>query len=673
MAPWLGNTLAPAGCPRKVAPAAVAHPDARALPFSEAFEDLTREKQDGDHPRKDAPPSALLVSNTTERIPPQPPQPILATAQAGSGARHSSHPDAGAAGKVLNPVLGAASWAPLNSTPLHATPPVAPPEVLPPPPAPPQPRNYVSPRLSPPGKRPATEVPAIVQTSRARTARTEGPDAPTAVPVGMPSEPSPLSPPLTSQPKAMAAPALAREAPVEAPHPQLAAAAMQPSETQPSETQPGETQAGEAQPAQAQPGEAATGDDSSRPEVRVLAVARVPMPADTIAADPPVPVALTSGGPPPGERRRPQEKVNVAPASTDVVPQGRSGKVRPELAEAPAPGAAEARQPVAPHRVETTVAVSSPHPETTDALAAETPVSTSDVGGDCTPILAFAARLTPADVPHAAPPAAGAKPLQPSLPGNTEPGDTTGVPLRLAANRSAHAEVHAPSRVVASETTPRDTNSSPAPANSDSGIAASGSARGLATPSPTGAAHIASAPQRGPALAPPTGPMRTEVETQPAAGGSVAPARQIQLQVNGGEQRVDVKLTERSGQVLVSVRTPDPQLAGSLRQDLPLLSSRLEQAGFHAEAWHPASTNAEGALRAAAAHSSHTASQDQNPSRQGGQEQPQSSPRQPKPTPAKAAAPSPRKEFAWLLSQLPEPAGMAGRIPEKGYLHDTID
>jgi hypothetical protein len=105
--------------------------------------------------------------------------------------------------------------------------------------------------------------------------------------------------------------------------------------------------------------------------------------------------------------------------------------------------------------------------------------------------------------------------------------------------------------------------------------------------------------------------------------------------------------------VLVAVRTPDPQLAGSLREDLPLLSSRLEQAGFRAETWHPSASATENGPRAAESHSSNTSSQDQNPSRQGGQEQQQSSPRQPKPPAAKAATTSPRKEFAWLMSQLP--------------------
>ena len=123
--------------------------------------------------------------------------------------------------------------------------------------------------------------------------------------------------------------------------------------------------------------------------------------------------------------------------------------------------------------------------------------------------------------------------------------------------------------------------------------------------------------------------------------------------MNRGEQRVDVRLTERSGEVLVAVRTPDPQLAGSLREDLPVLSSRLEQAGFRAETWHPAAPASENHLRTAEAHAPNTSSQDQNPARQGEQEQQQPPPGQPKSPAAKAATSSQRKDFAWLMSQLP--------------------
>lgn len=73
----------------------------------------------------------------------------------------------------------------------------------------------------------------------------------------------------------------------------------------------------------------------------------------------------------------------------------------------------------------------------------------------------------------------------------------------------------------------------------------------------------------------------------------VSPARDIRLQVASGDRRVDVRLTERAGEVQVSVRTPDSQLAGALRDDLAVLSARLEQRGFRAETWHPAGARIE--------------------------------------------------------------------------------
>jgi hypothetical protein len=131
-----------------------------------------------------------------------------------------------------------------------------------------------------------------------------------------------------------------------------------------------------------------------------------------------------------------------------------------------------------------------------------------------------------------------------------------------------------------------------------------------------------------------------------------AAARSIKLQVGGeGDSRVEVNVTERGGDVLVAVRTPDSHLAGELRADLPSLATRLEQSGYHA-----------GTLQAAAGERPRLAetpagglSQDtQGQSRQNGrgQQQEQREEKQ-----KNAARPSPNpdpsgKEFAWLLSSV---------------------
>jgi hypothetical protein len=68
----------------------------------------------------------------------------------------------------------------------------------------------------------------------------------------------------------------------------------------------------------------------------------------------------------------------------------------------------------------------------------------------------------------------------------------------------------------------------------------------------------------------------------------VAPAaRDIRIELAGGDRRVEVRLMERAGKVHVAVRTPDAQLAGALRENLPSLSARLEQTGMRTESWHP--------------------------------------------------------------------------------------
>ncbi len=44
----------------------------------------------------------------------------------------------------------------------------------------------------------------------------------------------------------------------------------------------------------------------------------------------------------------------------------------------------------------------------------------------------------------------------------------------------------------------------------------------------------------------------------------------------------------------MAVRTPDSQLAASLRQDLPALVGRLEESGYHTETWSERGSDASG-------------------------------------------------------------------------------
>jgi hypothetical protein len=161
-----------------------------------------------------------------------------------------------------------------------------------------------------------------------------------------------------------------------------------------------------------------------------------------------------------------------------------------------------------------------------------------------------------------------------------------------------------------------------------------------AAASPTRPPHVAVAESHRPAVAAP--PEQSVLLS--------APAREIRLQVSGGEQRVDVRLTEHRGEVQVAVRTPDSRLTEALRSDLPALSARLEQNGFRAETWHPASSRPEHAGLTPEPSSSRSAPQGYGGERH---RNPQDHEAPPRRAPLPEDRPdSPPPEFSWLLSSL---------------------
>ena len=132
---------------------------------------------------------------------------------------------------------------------------------------------------------------------------------------------------------------------------------------------------------------------------------------------------------------------------------------------------------------------------------------------------------------------------------------------------------------------------------------------------------------------------------------SSAPAHEIKLEIGGAAQRVEVRLSERAGEVRVAVRTADSHLAGSLRENLPGLSSRLTENGFRTETWHPIASPGE--VRRAAELSTGNLSQDSHPdSRQhsGGQSSQQDSPRRQPPSQEQIERKDKGKDFAWFIS-----------------------
>lgn len=125
------------------------------------------------------------------------------------------------------------------------------------------------------------------------------------------------------------------------------------------------------------------------------------------------------------------------------------------------------------------------------------------------------------------------------------------------------------------------------------------------------------------------------------------PARDITLRLSDGDQRVDVRLVERQGDVRVEVRTPDAGLAGDLRRDLPSLAARLEQSGIRAETWRG---DSEG--RRFSGSDSPAAEQDANASqgRRHGREGRDDQPGRPREAEEQIDPKGKRKEFEWYMS-----------------------
>jgi hypothetical protein len=147
-----------------------------------------------------------------------------------------------------------------------------------------------------------------------------------------------------------------------------------------------------------------------------------------------------------------------------------------------------------------------------------------------------------------------------------------------------------------------------------------------------------------------------ESEAKPEATQAV-PVRDMKFEVTGGERRVEVRLSERGGEVKMTVRTPDAHLASTLRENLPALSARLAESGFKSEAWHPAASSINErrpAAESSAGGASHDTNRDAN-------SQPREQDREPQDGAGQRRPHSPQepilqeqkgRDFAWLMSSL---------------------
>jgi hypothetical protein len=283
--------------------------------------------------------------------------------------------------------------------------------------------------------------------------------------------------------------------------------------------------------------------------------------------------------------------------------------------------------------------------------------------------LAFAAKLVPAADP--AHPESG-PPL--NIEPNTESKPKPKVEAKAVPDREtfepAATDEPAPQRTVKAETADMPDHRKAAPADAPRARTASNTDsrqdRQVETPDPPPARDaVQDARAILPNISHDTAPAssrstteadRTQAPPRTVMSGEVArpaqpPAavRDIRLELSGGEQRVEVRLMERGGEVHVAVRTPDTQLAGALRENLPSLSARLEQTGMRTESWH-GGTDAAAERRTEAAQSSRGESGDtQERSNSQGREQRDDNPRRSRETEGQPHRRAKGTSFSWFM------------------------
>lgn len=264
--------------------------------------------------------------------------------------------------------------------------------------------------------------------------------------------------------------------------------------------------------------------------------------------------------------------------------------------------------------------------------------------------LAFTASLKPllSDTPHTDAHETPATPTQ-------RPALEHRLPVEPAEPAPAPAATESKQTAAPSNATHAAPKPAPARAHSDEPaptiVRQTTPATPIQTPANPTAQSRESAPVK-PAEAPePT--VRTTLETESQTTKQAGPAREIRLEMGSADARVEVKLSERAGELKVAVRTPDSHLAERLRADLPVLSSRLEDSGLRAETWRPSAVASNEARNT---HEVSTAGSGGHPqdaeSRQQGREQQQ---RQDEPRRQRAAEENEQpkekgKDFEWFLS-----------------------
>ena len=109
-----------------------------------------------------------------------------------------------------------------------------------------------------------------------------------------------------------------------------------------------------------------------------------------------------------------------------------------------------------------------------------------------------------------------------------------------------------------------------------------------AEPAPVFSASNTVQANSSPVSTQPPNPAAPAVLTPVNETAKMGAANQISITVPGADQQnVQVRLTDRAGEVRVTVHAPNEELAGTLRQDLGSLTTKLNQSGFSTEAFTP--------------------------------------------------------------------------------------
>ncbi len=267
----------------------------------------------------------------------------------------------------------------------------------------------------------------------------------------------------------------------------------------------------------------------------------------------------------------------------------------------------------------------------------------------------IAAASTPAPPPDPAPaPKAAAASRAPAAPEVTTAENPPAPPQAADPHTASSLRDQAPpDRPRRSEPEPADRLATPAPAAAEApGMRTAAHSTEFA-PAPPPAP-----PDRAAAKAEPATHTAAPPELKPEAPKTL-PAHDIKLEVSAADgrsdSRVEVRLSERGGEVKVAVRTADGGLASSLRDNLPALASKLSDSGFKTDTWRQGAASGEW-LRHTTETAAGNSAQDSDPQSrqqdQGQQQQQDPDQRRPKSSQQSNQQDQKGRDFAWLMSTL---------------------